>query len=909
MKLLLISLIILQIIAGTAENLESSVKEKSQETRSVRQENPQMNEVDLNAKIQMMQRQIYTFTYIRQNLETYMIAQQQLIPEDVQPMLQKIQESINNHDKRNQRSVIQEAYKTLTEKIEGIVRQPPIYPLGLQQQLAIAIVLQQNLDTILEETVLENSSLHRNTDVEMSSLEEISNISIDQNNPVLCSNSTTQSFSANNTGSGPKFFPSLQEWFKSWCTKMLKDENRDKIREIKKRELYRVVDGDQENSLERVDFYLNSKIAKKQPQKTNIWLAVLYIAGQGNAYRDLFIINRHIDRFNDTLREFAGYYDGFLDDLLLYMKEYAPTIRSIDEERKIPNVSQHKYTLSDIYITPSLDTATIKKCLDKVKGKVIVQNCSMKVLDVIPDTLSLSMRSVANIPEVCRDLSIMPRDVFDRILNSVSESTDKLTETEYLLLEYVYTLLRFGENGLNNVNECFILRRRAWDALKDNPNREGQEINLKAEEELYKEGYKAMVLFYRYAPYSYVDPEAPNKEERVMGKDVIIDQEYIKCEAIVEKYSHRLVDTPNYSSVMNHWDSLNRAYKHSHVQFVDNSLQTITRVCLPTIKDAASKPFLCIHTVSDIISYLKKIYNINQINSIYALKTQFATAKWTLVSEEDKNKTIIELYDENCGVVFYYIKEGLKDNQFTLSIFEKENSVDSRKVKIPLFLSRFMKTAMQLEPYTKQGEHSLLQIEDLQNNYVLPSVYNYFGNKISTGVGPERGSYTQIEKYFSEFYLDTEIFDFKEHCPTICCSSSEIENGNDQGCLKVIWYARVPKNREEYTHYAFCAEETEKDKKEERATLDLFNRLNERSERTNSFLYGFYLSDTILHLYKFFMCKKLEEATGYKSDSTTINPYTHKRVKIVVFKNIDHTKGGLLMHNDLLRLFLSKRIE
>lgn len=151
---------------------------------------------------------------------------------------------------------------------------------------------------------------------------------------------------------------------------------------------------------------------------------------------------------------------------------------------------------------------------------------------------------------------------------------------------------------------------------------------------------------------------------------------------------------------------------------------------------------------------MQKIHNIQEKDKIYALIVETHTSKWSFVPEELKEKTILYFSKKKCSIIFYYIKEGLKGSYFTLSVFEREDPLQKEKVKLSLFLSPFMRSAMQLGPYIRKGKHSPVQLKDLQDSGVEPSLYTYSMNSTN-----ERFSYSQVEKYYSEFYVDPNIIE------------------------------------------------------------------------------------------------------------------------------------------------------
>lgn len=245
------------------------------------------------------------------------------------------------------------------------------------------------------------------------------------------------------------------------------------------------------------------------------------------------MINSHIHRFSNELRGFVGYYDGFVNDLFVYMKEHAPKIRNIQQNT---NTSDYKCTLGDIYTMPCLDADSIRACIKASKKRISDEELGVKI------------QAILNIPEIYTDLSAIPRAIFDGILSTIKKSEDKLTKTESLILECLYQVVNLNYS-LEKSKKCFSICKELSDALEEKKlnsdeviviNPEGNTIKkIISEEELYIEAYKAMVLFYKYAPYFY-KKENNSIEERVLGKDVIVDQKYIKCEAIINKNFSRL---------------------------------------------------------------------------------------------------------------------------------------------------------------------------------------------------------------------------------------------------------------------------------------------------------------------------------------------------------------------------------
>ncbi|KAI5131485.1 hypothetical protein NEPAR08_2473, partial [Nematocida parisii] len=200
-----------------------------------------------------------------------------------------------------------------------------------------------------------------------------------------------------------------------------------------------------------------------------------------------------------------------------------------------------------------------------------------------------------------------------------------------------------------------------------------------------------------------------------------------------------VIDNIKYTDLFTENNTLLSIKDHYHVQFINNEWHTVTMVHLPYYTHRQKNGTIVnyqFHTIKDIITHLKSAFNIRGYNEarviktndndifnikgknsickkgkIYPFKYSRKHKTWSLITKSfDLNKTVQTIESENCNVVFYYIKEDIKKAEFCFAQFVyssevKSNVKDSNmdKIRIPLFLSKFMVSSAVLGPYDKNG--------------------------------------------------------------------------------------------------------------------------------------------------------------------------------------------------------------
>ncbi|KAI5145920.1 hypothetical protein NEPAR04_2532, partial [Nematocida parisii] len=201
------------------------------------------------------------------------------------------------------------------------------------------------------------------------------------------------------------------------------------------------------------------------------------------------------------------------------------------------------------------------------------------------------------------------------------------------------------------------------------------------------------------------------------------------------------IDKIKYTNIFTENNTLLSIKDHYHVQFVDNEWHTVTMIHLPYYIHRQKNGTIInyqFHTIKNIITHLKSAFNIrtryktgaikrkNNIKKIFNTKEKIKNFKigdvysfkyckqdktWSLITDDsDLNKTVQTIESENYNVVFYYIKENIYETEFCFAQFVYSSEVKSNvkdgnmdKIRIPLFLSKFMVSGAVLGPYDKNG--------------------------------------------------------------------------------------------------------------------------------------------------------------------------------------------------------------
>ncbi|KAI5168586.1 hypothetical protein NEIRO03_1115, partial [Nematocida sp. AWRm78] len=337
------------------------------------------------------------------------------------------------------------------------------------------------------------------------------------------------------------------------------------------------------------------------------------------------------------------------------------------------------------------------------------------------------------------------------------------------------------------------------------------------------------------------------------------------------------VDDIKYTNIFSENITLLSIKDHYHVQFVDNDWHTVTMVHLPYYihrqKNGKTLNYQ-FHTIKDIITYLKKTFNIgdniniNKFGNVHPFKYSRKDKTWSLITEEsDLNKTIQIIENENCNVVFYYIKEDIKRiklcfAQFVYSSEVKSNVKDDNmdKIRIPLFFSKIMVSGTVLGPYDKNSiNYSVFRLYEYKDLVPIDYTEIYtpppFKTKSSSSdpqTNDSRLSMIEahmkesdlnyaIKHYYSDFFVRNST-DFYED-PRCYCMNTQQEIDENASIIYITWNTRIYESVYEYTTYKFDSrirdERTRMGVISQPAHSSFIGMLQRKNPSMNTALYGY----------------------------------------------------------------------
>ncbi|OAG32344.1 hypothetical protein NEIG_02272 [Nematocida sp. ERTm5] len=440
------------------------------------------------------------------------------------------------------------------------------------------------------------------------------------------------------------------------------------------------------------------------------------------------------------------YYNGFLNDLVNYIQIHGQSTYKY----KISNflsTNIKKETLGDIWVNKEV---SLYCCCSGISSQMAIKG---KEKDI---QLIKKLNTILLIPEVYEDFYKLSLDIINEFFNKLERKITNMSKTkinntildhldvlnhEYLLgLKYIIAYL------IHTAQKNEELAKESYNKIKKTklPGSNDKPIEDLNGIEVYNLVRSTIGLFYKYYGVSYklklVQKDAIinrtmlahiNNICRVrsycilLGENSVKTQKYLKITAEIKAVdkiedngsNHTIaIIAQKQSDVVT--ESILTIEDHYHVQFVDNEWHTVTMIHLPYFIDKQENGENFnhqFHRIKHIVDYLKVIFDIRRsgknckTGDVYPFKYSRVDETWSLITEEpDLNKTVQTIENENCNVVFYYIKEDIYKTKFRFAQFlyssevknnVKDNNMD--KIRIPLFLPKFITSGVFLGPYDK----------------------------------------------------------------------------------------------------------------------------------------------------------------------------------------------------------------
>ncbi|KAI5191506.1 hypothetical protein NEMIN01_1532, partial [Nematocida minor] len=354
----------------------------------------------------------------------------------------------------------------------------------------------------------------------------------------------------------------------------------------------------------------------------------------------------------------------------------------------------------------------------------------------------------------------------------------------------------------------------------------GEKELLKSKEvDLYRRIYIALGKFYKKVQV------ADENEYILIGKNIIVNQKYVKCEKtvnldIAQEISNESVASPEYMLKMNKWGVSLNVHQHYHVHYVDNTAARSRMLCMPIHEDSEGNK-LYLHTIDGIVEHIKILYGIyKDSDSVHPFRVEKGTKLWSYIKKKDRHLTMKDLSEYN--IVFYHIEEDFDKAEFTFAEFWPKTPWGDGVICIPLFLTPLMRSAVALGPFVQKKDHKVVDLEEFEDK--KPSVYMY--NKKYN-----ENNYSDVHKYYRNLYIRQEKEKENIDCYTMDCRTAKEENR----AIKAVWYVRMPDSVDEYTHC--IPDESFKGKENTEKFNNFVNALESREYNKDSDLQGIWLSN------------------------------------------------------------------
>ncbi|KAI5193362.1 hypothetical protein NEMIN01_2501, partial [Nematocida minor] len=462
-------------------------------------------------------------------------------------------------------------------------------------------------------------------------------------------------------------------------------------------------------------------------------------------YRDLLglkalLSDKEANEHREMVEKFKGYYPGVIDEMIAYVDKHKPM-------RTFQNGCLHLWSekLGDIYtrehLKPKHYNPKEDAWADQVERKYHPLACAVRMILVLP--------------EVYMDFCKIDAEFIKNTLISENTAKDKkLCEVLLKIQDLVYMHAREKMDG--------SLYRGLYSALESMFGKERMEKLTTVE--LYKGMHAVIANFYKKS-----DSFDKRNKHILQGKFIIKNQTHVKCEAVLDtsqKDAGKHALASKYSLEENRWGISPDVHAHYHIYYVDNTTHQPRMLCMPMHVDADGHKYY-LHTIRDIIEYIKELYEIaGSSDSVHPFKVHKKNKKWSYVKKkEERNKRVEELGEYE--VVFYRIEEDPKKTKFTFAEFVPFYSHAEGNIAMPLFLTPLMQSAVDLGPFIKEKEHTL--IDSLEFEDRAPDVYTYDSRYKNI-------EYSDVYSYYSNLYmLPHEEKRKGMECYAMSCATEKID--------------------------------------------------------------------------------------------------------------------------------------
>ncbi|KAI5189828.1 hypothetical protein NEMIN01_0691 [Nematocida minor] len=539
-----------------------------------------------------------------------------------------------------------------------------------------------------------------------------------------------------------------------------------------------------------------------ETEKNALWYFIAYVTTTINTrYKALFGLQELLKngKYRKILEGLKGYYPGAVNDLIEYIQKHRP-IRSGNENC----LFRCNETLGDIYMREDLELNSYSPEEDRIFSQ----------MDKKYHALACAVRMVLVLPEVYTDFSNISSEFIEQI--GALDDSDASKENRWLLFKIQEIAYMHAAEKID-----ITVYEELYSVFADMHTEEVME-KLTASE-LYRNMYVLLANFYEKA--DMVDRKT---QHVLVGKCIIANQKYMRSEIEVDiapTESNKRVLSSDYSCKENKWGISSGVCAHYHVLYVNNATKQTRRLCMPMYVDNGGKEHY-LHTVDAIVKYIEDLYAMEKRQAlVHPFKVRKGTRLWSYIDKKDRDMTVQDL--EEYKVVFYHIEENLEETGLTFAELRPLRPQSKSSIGIPLFLTPLMRSAVELGPFDKTGEHAEMFSIDFEDRE--PDVYTY-----SSKYKDEKCS--DVHGYYSNLYI-TDNTEKKESADCYIMECGLTKQG--ENIVQAAWHAKMESSVDAYTHCvpskSFMEERNEK---EFHAFIDA---IESREYYQDSELQGFWL--------------------------------------------------------------------
>ncbi|KAI5145394.1 hypothetical protein NEPAR04_2438, partial [Nematocida parisii] len=480
---------------------------------------------------------------------------------------------------------------------------------------------------------------------------------------------------------------------------------------------------------DKLRMWAEEEITKwRNNRKENIWM--MTCPSQADFFRKRRLFSEMLKIKGNQLNDISNpsYYNEFLKDLVSYMNVYGPCIH-IGSNAMYNSRKKKQETIGDILTNQEV---SLYCCCSGMDIQIITEEAKKDIKEAEEDIkLKKKLNIILLIPEIYEDFYKIQKRMIDEFIKNKLESYIDL-HIEQKLFSY-NKFYRISVLNIKHIILYFIgtvqkdksLIEQSYDKIKKIVVNTKNLFQCDAIE-VYSLVHAIVQKFYEEFIFIYkltIEEKNTIKKRtlrrhiyisrknlyKTLGADTIKIKKYITTYIMLNKKSNN--ENSTLYSVKFHNIFKNAIVlsikDHYHVQFVDNPHHTIEIIHLPFYiykKEDGTVIMQQFHDINSILLHLKMVFNIGYKKSnlkkgdVYPFKYSREGKTWSLITDKsDLNKTVQAIENENCNVVFYYIKENIYETKFCFAQFvyppeikDIVNDENIDKPRIPLFLSKFM---------------------------------------------------------------------------------------------------------------------------------------------------------------------------------------------------------------------------